>query len=101
MVDLNAYERPPAALSQLFKKLRSLKASEIESSPEILDLQLLGNGAAAAALPDGLCLERRLSCQSLRAAFDQFLGGAFSRQSFPGLDNDGVAVYSHRAVPGE
>ena len=103
MIGLDAHERPPAGLTQLFKRLRGLKASEIESSPKILDLQLLGNDEDR-TWPDGLCVERCLSRGSLNSAFNEFLGGDFQQQTQtpPGLNNDGgVAVYSVRQVPGE
>lgn len=93
MVGLNAHERPPEPLRQLYKRLRSIKPSQIDSSPLVLDLQQLDDEW----LPDGLHLERRLRPESLGAAFDRFIGSASWRQSAL----EGTSIYTHEAVPGE
>ncbi|KAL1960110.1 hypothetical protein VTO42DRAFT_282 [Malbranchea cinnamomea] len=95
MVGLNAHERPPEPLRQLYKKLRRATPAEIECNPQIVDLQRPQDKA----LTGFLHLERRLSRESLDAAFDQFIGSSSWRQS-SSAPQDGVPIYTHRAVPG-
>ena len=94
MVGLNAHERPPEPLRQLYKKLRSIKPPEIESNPLVFDLRQLD----AKGLPPGLCLEGELSRETLDASFDGFLGSSSWRQQSGPEKN--VPIYTHEAVPG-
>ncbi|KAF3484355.1 oxidoreductase [Arthroderma uncinatum] len=74
---LDAHEYPPARLRQQYKAYRTLKVSDIDAHPAIIDPQRLAHDA----LPDAIFLDRWLAPESLSDAFDRFTGGCTSQQA--------------------
>lgn len=90
MGGLDAHERPPAALRELYKRLRKLK--DPEADPKVLVL----DGLEKDALPAGIRLERCLASASLASAFDRFMGcSTMGDHAF-----EDVPVFTTEALPG-
>ncbi|KAM5436464.1 hypothetical protein MferCBS31731_005742 [Microsporum ferrugineum] len=93
---LDAHEHPPARLRQQYKAYRSLKIYDIDTHPAIIDLQ---RDAHSDGLADGISLDRWLDLESLRTAFDRFIGG-YVAQDVPQAPLESLPVYTHRDIPG-
>ncbi|KKZ66927.1 hypothetical protein EMCG_07423 [[Emmonsia] crescens] len=88
---LNAHERPPAVIRQLYKEYRSLKPSEIDSHPLILDPQR----QPSSGLNNGLQSEGYVSRQSIALALDRSLQCQISKDELKD-----IPIFTHQAIPG-
>ncbi|EER41625.1 oxidoreductase [Histoplasma capsulatum H143] len=88
---LNAHEKPPAVLRQLYKQYRGLKLSEIDSHPLILDPQRQSNNS----FNNGFQSEGHVPCHSISSA----LGQSLQCQIYKDELKD-IPVYTHQAIPG-
>ncbi|OAX81290.1 alkylated DNA repair protein AlkB [Emergomyces africanus] len=91
---LNAHERPPAAIRQLYKEYRSLKPSAIDLHPLILDPQRQSNNTTYLT-SNGLQIEGYVSRQAISGALNQSLQCQISTDEL-----EEIPIFSHQAIPG-
>ncbi|KAK2761811.1 hypothetical protein FQN54_001641 [Arachnomyces sp. PD_36] len=98
MEGLNAHEKPPEAIRQLYKKYQKLSLLEIDAHPDIIDLRRVD---ANGPLTGGLLAKGRVSADTLRGACEDFMsdhGCKFSSRDLPLAD---VPIFEHPAVSGQ
>lgn len=96
MEDLNAHEKSPEAVRQLFKRYQKISLSEIESHPDIIDLQRVDENGPLAG---GLQLDGHLPSDTLKAAFEEFM--STDCESFSDISLQDVPIFTHPAVSGQ
>jgi hypothetical protein len=86
---LNAYEAPPSAIKEVFKKYQKIKPAELLADKDILDF-------SREPPPDSVQLDSVLAVDSLKAAFHTFLDGETALNE----SLVEVKVYSLKQLPG-
>ncbi|OJD36600.1 alkylated dna repair protein [Diplodia corticola] len=90
-MSLDAHERPPEHIRNVYKKYQKLRGNALNNDPELLDLR---DGNAV----DQLRVVRSLAPADLRSAFQNFAATEGS-DSFTLADTP-LPVYEHRHMPG-
>ena len=90
--DLNAHDRPPESVRQVYKKYVKMPLSAVELDPGIVNLGDLNRDC----LPDDIILEGTLSSKDLHIAFDNFI-------TVPSEESrlvEDLPIFSHKAISG-
>ena len=89
--DLSPHNRPPVAIIQTYKSHQRLPLPSIASDEAIIDLLNLDPDH----LPSGITLQRCISSEDLRLAFDQFVQGD------SGFVEGPLPVFTHQSISGK
>lgn len=93
MEGLDAHERPPEAIRQRYKEYQKLSLSDIDSHPDIIDLQRVPENG----LPGGgIYQEGTLSGDTLKTVFADFMEDNCNENAH----SQDVPIYAHPAVSG-
>lgn len=98
---LNAHERPPDPVREVYKRYRRTDLPEIDQNEEIIDLEKID----VDDLPRALTISGFLSSKELRMAFDEFVHK--SEGNSPGPSNHGggliedIPIFTHAKVSGK
>ncbi|EED22044.1 oxidoreductase, 2OG-Fe(II) oxygenase family, putative [Talaromyces stipitatus ATCC 10500] len=97
---LNAHDRPPEKVREVYKKYLRIKMPEIDQDPEIIDLEKLD----VDNLPSPYAISGSLDSADLRLSFDEFVG--VHKNSSGGKDHHGggliedIPILTHSKVTG-
>ncbi|OMP86621.1 Alpha-ketoglutarate-dependent dioxygenase abh1 [Diplodia seriata] len=91
-MSLDAHERPPEHIRNVYKKFQKLRGDALDSDPELLDLR-------HSTAVDQLHVVRSIAPADLRAAFQDFVATTAGSNSFALLDTP-LPVYEHGHMPG-
>lgn len=97
--DLNAHDRPPEVIRQLYKKYAKLPISNIELDAKIVDTTAINPESP----PDGISVVKYMSGKNLRRAFDDFMG-ARDAENVSSVDEGvmhDIPVLAHKTVSGQ
>ena len=98
MEGLDAHERPPESIRQLYKKYQKLSLPEIDAHPDIIDLQrVTGNGP----LDGGLLAKGCVRADTLREAFEGFMSEHSYGLSLGDISLVDVPIFIHPSVSGQ
>lgn len=97
---LNAHDRPPEKVREVYKKYLKTKLPEIDHDEDIVDLKKLD----VDNLPSPFAISGFLDSKELRLAFDEFVGKA-GNSSSEGNNHGGVLIedipiLTHKKVSG-
>lgn len=96
---LNAHDRPPEKVRDVFKKYQRYQASEVGSDPDIIDLEKLDPDDP----PESIALSGWMSSKDLRRVFHEFVKGEDAssvEQSSSGGCFEDIPIFTHRKVTG-
>lgn len=96
---LNAHDRPPERIRNVYKKYQRIKTPEIDLDADIIDLEKLDMDS----LPAPFAISGFLDSKKLRLAFDEFMGKMDPSATLNhggGLIED-VPVFTHNKISGK
>lgn len=98
---LNAHDRPPERVRDVYKKYLKIKLPEIDHDEDIVDLEKLD----VDHLPSSFAISGFLDSKDLRLAFDEFVGRAGNSSNEAdhhggGLIED-IPILMHKKVSGK
>ena len=98
---LNAHDRPPEKVRDVYKKYLKIKLAEVDHDEDIVDLEKLD----VDNLPSPFAISGFLDSKDLRLAFDEFVGGS-GNSSSEGNNHGGVLIedipiLTHEKVSGK
>lgn len=98
---LNAHDRPPEKVRDVYKKYLKIRLPEVEHDEDIVDLEKLDIDN----LPRSFAISGFLNSKDLRLAFDEFVGKAGSSSTegdhHGGVFIEDIPVLTHENVSGK
>lgn len=98
---LNAHDRPPERVREVYKKYLKIKLPEIDNDEDIVDLEKLD----VDNLPSPFAISGFLDSKDLRLAFNEFMGRTGNSLSegdrHGGVLIEDIPIFTHRKVSGK
>lgn len=98
---LNAHDRPPEKVRDVYKKYQKIKLPEIDHDEDIIDLEKLD----VDNLPSPFAISGFLDSKELRLVFDEFVGRtgntSTTRDHNGGVLIENIPILTHKKVSGK